>query len=74
MYNRANTFTDAIALEQLLTPQEVSLILRTSKSFTYKLMQSGALPVIHLGKSCRVRRRDLIEFIENNLHHNGDVR
>jgi excisionase family DNA binding protein len=64
--------SDIVRLDKLLTPREVSEILRTSRSFTYRLLQVGSIPVVRLGKSCRVRPKDLAQFIENNLHRQVD--
>jgi len=58
-------------LMKLLRPEEVTEILGISRSFAYHLMQTGALPVVRLGKACRVRPQDLDEFIKKNLHNGG---
>lgn len=69
MVKEYHSINDALAMGLLLTPQDVSAILRTSRSFTYRLLQIGAIPVVRLGKACRVRPQDLVEYIEKNLHH-----
>jgi excisionase family DNA binding protein len=65
--------TNLMGLPRLLKPKEISEILGVSRSFTYQLMQTGALPVVRLGKSCRVRPKDLEEFIEQNIHRQSTI-
>jgi excisionase family DNA binding protein len=67
-----HSINDAVARGVLLTPHDVSAILQTSRSFTYRLLQNGAIPVVRLGKACRVRPQDLVEYIENNLQRPVD--
>jgi excisionase family DNA binding protein len=61
-----------ILLETLLTGAEVANILQVSRSFAYQLMKSGQIPTVRLGRSCRVRPKDLISYIEKNLHNQGE--
>ena len=51
----------------LLTASQVAEILNTSKSFAYALMNKGEIPVVRLGKSVRVRQKDLEEYILANV-------
>jgi excisionase family DNA binding protein len=67
-----HSIKDAVATGVLLTPHDVSAILQTSRSFTYRLLQVGAIPVVRLGKACRIRPQDLVEYIENNLQRPAD--
>ena len=60
--------TTTYKVEKLLKPEEVANLLTISRSFAYQLMQSGQIPTIRLGRSCRVRPQDLAEYLENNLH------
>ena len=57
----------------LLKVAEVAQILNISKSLIYRLIQSGDLPSIRLGRSVRVRPADLEQFIQNNLSEIGRV-
>ena len=50
----------------LLRPVEVAEILNISRSFAYHLLQTGEIPVVRLGKACRIRPDDLNAFIEKN--------
>jgi excisionase family DNA binding protein len=47
---------------RLLKPQEIATLLNISRSFAYRLLQTGAIPVIRLGKACRVRPQDLMRI------------
>lgn len=58
-----------VTISRLLKPAEVSEILSVSRSFAYQLMQTGALPVVRLGKVRRVRPQDLQDYIDQNLQH-----
>jgi excisionase family DNA binding protein len=63
---------NTLNVERLLKPNEVADLLNISRSFAYHLLQTEAIPVIRLGKACRVRPQDLTEYIENNLHRQVD--
>jgi excisionase family DNA binding protein len=65
--------TTTYKVEKLLKPEEVANLLTISRSFAYQLMQSGQLPTVRLGRSCRVRPKDLAEYLENNLHRQVDT-
>ena len=54
--------------EPLLTAAEVAYRLHLSRSCTYDLMQSGALPTVHINGCRRVRPCDLESFILRNTH------
>ncbi len=57
---------------RLLKANEIAALLNISRSFAYQLLKTGEIPVIRLGKACRVRPQDLAEYIENNLHRQAD--
>lgn len=52
---------------RLLKPEEVAHILSTSRSLVYQLIQQGKLPSIRIGRSVRVRQRDLENFINSQV-------
>jgi excisionase family DNA binding protein len=54
-------------INHLLKAAEVAEILNISRSFAYHLMQSGEIPFVRLGKACRVRPQDLVDYIEKNI-------
>lgn len=63
---------EALLNSKLLKPTEVAELLNISKSFAYRLLQSGNIPTIHLGKSVRVRMADLENFIKSNVKNVGN--
>jgi excisionase family DNA binding protein len=72
MNNNRNLKADELAMEDLLKPEDISAILKISRSFVYRLLKSGDLPSVCLGKTYRVRSQDLAEFIERNIKRNAD--
>jgi excisionase family DNA binding protein len=72
MYTNLTGQTTTYKVEKLLKPEEVADLLTISRSFAYQLMQSGQLPTVRLGRSCRVRPQDLAEYLENNLHRQAN--
>ena len=53
---------------KLIKVEEVAQRLGISKSFAYQLMRTGQIRTVHLGRSRRVERRDLEEFVSENTH------
>jgi excisionase family DNA binding protein len=70
IYENTNNFLQST---RLLKADEVAALLTISRSFAYQLMQSGQIPTVRLGRSCRVRPQDLAEYLENNLHRQVDT-
>jgi len=70
-----DTNSDPILLRipSLLRPEDVAKILRISRSYVYSLLQTGELPAVRIGKACRVRPKDLEEFIEQNIHRQSTI-
>ena len=66
---QANQSTNDITQNHLLRPSDVAIRLSIAKSYVYRLMQSGEIPVVRIGKACRVRPQDLEEYIKRNLHN-----
>ncbi len=56
----------------LLTVADISFRLHLSRSCSYALMQSGAIPTVRIGKSRRVRSEDLEAFIKHNIYSTFD--
>jgi excisionase family DNA binding protein len=48
----------------LLTAQEVADLLRVSSMTVYRLIRSGELPAVRVGRSYRVRRDDLHQYLD----------
>ena len=73
MDNSLNQLIDMPKIEKLLKGNEVARLLNVSRSFAYLLMQTGDIPTVRLGRSIRVRPRDLVEYIEGNLHRQTEL-
>ena len=54
---------------KLLNADDIAEILGISRSKVYQLMKSGDLPSVRIGKSVRVRKRDLEEFIKTSIYY-----
>ena len=64
--------TSALPYEPLLTPEDVSEVLRIGRTRVYDLIISGVLPSLKIGRLRRVRRIDLDDFIAAMIDlHNG---
>ena len=48
----------------LLTPREVAEVMRVSTMTVYRLIKSGELPAIRVGKHLRIRGNDVVAFLE----------
>jgi excisionase family DNA binding protein len=51
----------------ILKASDVAQILRISKGLAYRMMQKGEIPTIQFGRTARVRRQDLDEFIRTHM-------
>ena len=51
---------------QLLKAGDVSRILNISRSMTYRLLDQGEIPCIHIKQAVRVHPNDLEAFINKN--------
>jgi len=52
----------------LLTPHEVSRILRLGRNKTYELIASSEIPVIRFGRAIRISRAKLEAWLEAQSH------
>ena len=59
--------------EQLLKATDIAHILNISRAMAYRLMQLGEIRTVSIGTAKRVRKKDLIIYIENNLSPMGEV-
>lgn len=59
--------------EQLLKATDIAYILNISRAMAYRLMQVGKIRTVSIGTSKRVRKKDLLKYIENNLSSMGEV-
>jgi len=44
-----------------------------SRTFVYRLLATGAIPCVRIGRLRKVRRSDLEQFIETHLEHEGQA-
>lgn len=51
--------------EPLLTVKEVAGVMRVSAMTVYRLINSGQLPALRVGKNFRIRESDLNEYLED---------
>jgi excisionase family DNA binding protein len=51
-------------MERLYTVKEVQEILKVGRSFAYKLVQTGEVKSVRVGRCVRVRGSDLQAYIE----------
>ena len=64
--------TNILLDNRLLRLEEVARYLSISRSFSYRLVETGQLPCVRLGRSCRVRPEDLKTYINKNIHSKED--
>ena len=53
----------------LLTVAEVASAMRVSNMTVYRLIKSGELPAVRVGKNYRLRESDLARFLEERSVH-----
>lgn len=53
--------------ENLLKAKDIARILNISRAFAYRLMQTGEIRTVKIGGARRVRKSDLVTFIEENI-------
>jgi len=56
--------------DEIMTVSEVAEYLKISEVTTYKFVQEGKIPGFKIGRHWRVKRSDLIEFIEKQKREN----
>ena len=56
---------------KFLTVAEVAAMMRVSKMTVYRLVHSGELPAVRVGRSFRVREEDANEYIRNSFFNAG---
>jgi excisionase family DNA binding protein len=57
--------------EYLMTVEQVRRFLSIGRTHIYALIGDGALPHVRIGRSLRVRKSDLTQFIEENTERGG---
>ena len=56
---------------QFLTVAEVAQVMRVSKMTVYRLVHSGELPAVRVGRSFRVRESDVDEYLRKSFFDAG---
>ena len=57
--------------DDLLTTREVAEAIRVSTMTVYRLIKAGDLPAIRVGRHLRIRRRDLLAYLEARVVGGG---
>ena len=57
---------------QLMSIDEVCRALGMGKSWTYRKLKSGEIPSVKLGRSIKVKREDLEEYLESRRYQPDD--
>lgn len=56
---------------KFLTVAEVAAIMRVSKMTVYRLVHSGELPAVRVGRSFRVTEDDVDDYLKNSFYSAG---
>lgn len=56
---------------KLMTVAEVAAVMRVSKMTVYRLVHSGELPAVRVGRSFRVTEEDVNEYLKNSFFQTG---
>lgn len=62
---KANDGQPTLAVTDFLTVAEVATIMRVSKMTVYRLVHSGELPAVRVGRSFRVRAAAVHTYLES---------
>jgi excisionase family DNA binding protein len=65
-----NTSND-ISEVRFLTIAEVATMMRVSKMTVYRIVHSGELPAVRVGRSFRVTENDVNEYIKRSFYDAG---
>lgn len=57
--------TEGYVGESLLTVSEVASMMRVSNMTVYRLIKSGQLPALRVGKNYRIRASDVETYLED---------
>ncbi len=63
--------TNDISEVKFLTVAEVAAVMRVSKMTVYRLVHSGELPAVRVGRSFRVSEEDVNEYLRTSFFHAG---
>ena len=60
-----------ISDSRFLTVAEVAAMMRVSKMTVYRLVHSGELPAVRVGRSFRVVEKDVNEYLRKSFYNAG---
>lgn len=60
-------------LPDILTIADLQIALRIGRSTAYKLIQDNQIPSFRIGKSIKVYKRSLVEYVEKALYNEGEL-
>lgn len=63
---------DAIVLPKIMTVEEAANILAVSKMTVYRLIESGDMPVLRVGRSYRIRGDDFDRYLAH-IYSGNDI-
>ena len=63
--NKRDADTAELGQVKFLTVAEVATVMRVSKMTVYRLVHSGELPAVRVGKSFRVPEKAVHEYLQN---------
>ena len=66
-----NPTSGDISDSKFLTVAEVASMMRVSKMTVYRLVHSGELPAVRVGRSFRVREDDANEYLQKSFYNAG---
>ena len=69
---RATGVDDSELIEPLLTVGEVAQLMRVSNMTVYRLIKSGQLSAIRVGKNYRIRRTDIDRYLTGHAVRVGE--
>jgi excisionase family DNA binding protein len=69
--NMASTGSGDISEVKFLTVAEVATVMRVSKMTVYRLVHSGELPAVRVGRSFRVPEEAVNEYLRKSFFETG---
>ncbi|WP_370290577.1 helix-turn-helix domain-containing protein [Nocardioides sp.] len=63
--------TESLPDPQFLTIAEVASVMRVSKMTVYRLVHGGELPAVRVGRSFRVTREDVDDYLRKSFYSAG---
>ena len=69
--NMAESSSGDISGVKFLTVAEVAAVMRVSKMTVYRLLHSGELPAVRVGRSFRVVESDVNEYLRKSFFNAG---